>query len=66
MTRFPTASCVSHGGATGRSPISRPGERAAVSRVPDADPELLRYLSELGLTPGADVEVVSHAPFAGR
>jgi len=42
-----------------------PGERASVSRVPDGDPELLRYLSELGLTPGAEVEVVTLAPFGG-
>jgi DtxR family Mn-dependent transcriptional regulator len=42
-----------------------PGERAAVSRVPDGDPELLRYLSELGLVPGAGVELVSQAPFGG-
>jgi DtxR family Mn-dependent transcriptional regulator len=41
------------------------GERAAVSRVPDGDPELLRYLSELGLVPGAGVELVSQAPFGG-
>lgn len=42
-----------------------PGERASVSRVPDGDPELLRYLKELGLVPGSEVEVVVHAPFAG-
>jgi len=42
-----------------------PGERATVSRVPDGDPELLRYLTELGLVPGAEVELVSQAPFAG-
>jgi DtxR family transcriptional regulator, Mn-dependent transcriptional regulator len=42
-----------------------PGSRAAVSRVPDGDPELLRYLAELGLLPGSDVEVVSQAPFGG-
>jgi DtxR family transcriptional regulator, Mn-dependent transcriptional regulator len=42
-----------------------PGEQADVSRVPDADPELLRYLGELGLVPGATVEIVSFAPFGG-
>ena len=41
------------------------GDRAIVSRVPDADPELLRYLSELGLVPAAEVEIVSFAPFEG-
>ena len=42
-----------------------PGEHAAVSRVPDADPELLRYLRELGLVPGSDVELMAFAPFGG-
>ncbi len=42
-----------------------PGESASVSRVPDGDPELLRYLADLGLVPGSDVELVSFAPFAG-
>jgi len=42
-----------------------PGERASVSRVPDGDPELLRYLTGLGLVPGAEVEVLELAPFGG-
>ena len=42
-----------------------PGEWAEVSRVPDGNPELLRYLAELGLLPGSGVEVVSQAPFGG-
>jgi DtxR family Mn-dependent transcriptional regulator len=42
-----------------------PGERVSVARVPDGDPELLRYLAELGLLPGSGVEVVTHAPFSG-
>jgi DtxR family Mn-dependent transcriptional regulator len=41
------------------------GEVTTVSRVPDRDPELLRYLRELSLVPGASVEVVSCAPFGG-
>jgi DtxR family Mn-dependent transcriptional regulator len=43
----------------------RRGERATVSRVPDGDPDLLRYLSELALIPGARVELVELAPFGG-
>lgn len=43
----------------------QPGETAEVSRVPDDDPELLRYLTELRLVPGLAVEVVLLAPFAG-
>jgi DtxR family Mn-dependent transcriptional regulator len=42
-----------------------PGLQVSVSRVPDGDPELLRYLTELGLVPRATVEVVSQAPFGG-
>jgi DtxR family transcriptional regulator, Mn-dependent transcriptional regulator len=42
-----------------------PGDRASVSRVPDGNPELLRYLAELGLVPGSGVELVSQAPFGG-
>jgi len=41
------------------------GAHSLVSRVPDGDPHLLRYLQELGLTPGAEVEVVTIAPFGG-
>ncbi len=43
----------------------KPGERASVSRVPNDDAELLRYLAELGLVPGSKVEVLALAPFAG-
>ncbi len=42
-----------------------PGTRASVSRVPDGDSDLLRYLGELGLVPGSDLELVAHAPFGG-
>jgi DtxR family Mn-dependent transcriptional regulator len=41
------------------------GARVAVSRVPDGNPELLRYLDELGVLPGSTVDVVSFAPFEG-
>ncbi len=41
------------------------GERASISRVPDDDPDLLRYLTELGLVPGSEVELVLDAPFSG-
>jgi DtxR family transcriptional regulator, Mn-dependent transcriptional regulator len=42
-----------------------PDEEARVSRVPDEDSELLRYLTELGLVPGSPVEMVAQAPFSG-
>jgi DtxR family transcriptional regulator, Mn-dependent transcriptional regulator len=42
------------------------GIRAIVSRIPDdANSELLRYLAELGLVPGATVEVTAVAPLDG-
>lgn len=42
-----------------------PGTTASVSRVPDGDSDLLRYLGELGLVPGSDLELVAYAPFGG-
>lgn len=41
----------------------QPGEEAAVVRVKEDDPELLRYLRECGLVPGARVEVTATYPF---
>lgn len=41
------------------------GERVTIQRVGDRDPGQLRYLAELGITPGRHVEVVSRAPFDG-
>jgi DtxR family Mn-dependent transcriptional regulator len=34
-------------------------------RVSDADPEMLRYLSERGIAPGDDFEIVERQPFGG-
>jgi DtxR family transcriptional regulator, Mn-dependent transcriptional regulator len=34
-------------------------------RVSDSDPEMLRYLSERGISPGDDFEVVDKEPFEG-
>ena len=41
------------------------GARASSSRVPDGDSALLRYLGELGIVPGSDLELVGYAPFGG-
>jgi len=41
------------------------GEDARVVRVSDEDGEMLRYLAELGLRPGADVRVLGRAPYEG-
>lgn len=39
--------------------------RTKVIRVADEDRELLRYLAEIGLKPGAAVKVAAHEPFGG-
>ena len=41
------------------------GERARMVRVSDKNPSLLRYLAEIALVPGAEVEVLAKAPFSG-
>jgi DtxR family Mn-dependent transcriptional regulator len=41
------------------------GAHVCIQRVGDRDPEQLRYLAELGITPGRQVEVLAHAPFDG-
>jgi DtxR family Mn-dependent transcriptional regulator len=41
------------------------GNVVRIRQVGDRDPERLRYLAELGITPGADVRVVARAPFGG-
>ena len=42
-----------------------PGDVAAISRVPDRDPEQLRYLGELGVVPGQTITVLEKLPFDG-
>src|SRR5918992_899475 len=41
------------------------GARARVCRVSDRDGDRLRYLAELGMTPGTTFEVIERAPFDG-
>jgi DtxR family Mn-dependent transcriptional regulator len=41
------------------------GQRGTFTRVSDADPDMLRYLAERGIAPGADFEVVDKQPFGG-
>src|SRR5436305_5937905 len=42
-----------------------PEQEATVRRVPDGDPELLRYLARLGIVPAARVRMVGKEPFQG-
>ena len=41
------------------------GARGAFVRVSDSDPEMLRYLADRGIAPGADLEVIERQPFDG-
>ena len=42
-----------------------PGDEATISRVPDDDDELLRYLSKLALVPGKKIKLRRAEPFGG-
>jgi DtxR family transcriptional regulator, Mn-dependent transcriptional regulator len=41
----------------------RPGQRVVVKRVRDTDADLLRFLSDQGIRPGANLEIVDYNPF---
>ena len=47
------------------TPLSalRPNQTGMIQRVKAGDAELLRYLNELGLVPGAQIEVKEYSPF---
>jgi DtxR family Mn-dependent transcriptional regulator len=42
-----------------------PGQRGTFVRVSDSDPDMLRYLSGRGISPGERFEVVDKQPFGG-
>jgi DtxR family Mn-dependent transcriptional regulator len=42
-----------------------PGDEGVFVRVSDSDPEMLRYLGDRGVTPGASLAVVERQPFGG-
>lgn len=42
-----------------------PGDSAKVAMVSDKDAERLRYLAELGIVPGASVQVIAREPYGG-
>ena len=42
-----------------------PGDHARVVRVSDAEPQMLRYLTEQGIGIGAELELVERQPFDG-
>jgi DtxR family Mn-dependent transcriptional regulator len=52
-------------GATRPLAELRPGDRGKFARVSDSNPEMLRYLAERGIAPGAALEVRDRQPFGG-
>jgi DtxR family Mn-dependent transcriptional regulator len=62
---IPTPALALERGDSRRLAEVETGAHVAVTRVPDGDAALLRYLAELGLTPARDVVVVERAPFDG-
>ncbi len=49
--------------ATTRLRDLKPGQQAVVERVRDTDPDLLRYLYDMGLVPGARLTILDFSPF---
>lgn len=43
----------------------QPGDVAQVARIGDESPDFLEYIWDMGMKPGATVEVLSRAPFKG-
>lgn len=44
---------------------AEPGKSYLIGRVKDQDPELLRYLEQVGVLPGVKIKVMEKAPFNG-
>jgi DtxR family Mn-dependent transcriptional regulator len=42
-----------------------PGERGIFARVSDSNPDMLRYLTQRGIAPGDELELVGREPFGG-
>jgi DtxR family Mn-dependent transcriptional regulator len=62
---IPSADLELHEPPTRSLESLEPGECGRFVRVSDADPEMLRYLANLGIAPGDQFAVHSHQPFGG-
>jgi DtxR family Mn-dependent transcriptional regulator len=62
---IPTADLVVEERPTQRLADLEPGDTGRLVRVSDSDPEMLRYLGERGIAPGAQFEIVERQPFDG-
>ena len=62
---IPTADLVLPEEPTESLAALEPGTEGVFVRVSDSDPEMLRYLAERGIAPGAAFEVIDKQPFEG-
>jgi DtxR family transcriptional regulator, Mn-dependent transcriptional regulator len=62
---IPDAQLVIHEEEAGSLAELEPGASAVLVRVSDSDPEMLRYLGELGIAPGDRLELLGSEPFGG-
>jgi DtxR family transcriptional regulator, Mn-dependent transcriptional regulator len=62
---IPTADLLIDEGDTVALQSLEVGSRARFVRVSDSDPEMLRYLSDRGIAPGDEFEIVDRQPFGG-
>jgi DtxR family Mn-dependent transcriptional regulator len=62
---IPTRDLTIEEGATESLQSLEVGTRGTFARVSDSDPEMLRFLAERGIAPGAELEVVDKQPFDG-
>ena len=62
---IPTRDLTIEEGVTQSLQALEAGACGTFTRVSDSDPEMLRFLAELGIAPGATLEVVDKQPFDG-
>jgi DtxR family Mn-dependent transcriptional regulator len=62
---IPTPELTIEEGATRSLQSLTSGDRGYFTRVSDSDPEMLRFLSERGIAPGDELEVIEKQPFDG-
>jgi DtxR family Mn-dependent transcriptional regulator len=62
---IPTRDLEIEEGDTASLQTLTPGDSAIFTRVSDSDPEMLRFLTDRGIAPGDELEVIDKQPFDG-
>lgn len=62
---IPSADLQIHEGSTVSVDLLTPGDEGVFVRVSDSDPEMLRFLADQGIAPGARLRVIEKQPFDG-